>query len=701
MKILSITELRNTQKISNLAHKENEPIFVTKNGYGDLVILSLDKYEELTKNNTKYINNAHQKNFNLEECSSPFGYINVAAISLEIKVSDINYNADKIISKIHEYQNKQIIVFPELSLTSYTCGDLFLNRSLKDNTLKAIEKILKETKNIPSLFVFGAPLEKDCKLYNCAIVCFKGEILGVVPKSNIPNYNEFYEKRYFEEGNSKLDSISLFGKNIPFSTNLLFQNTLNPKEIIGIEICEDLWVLDSPHISHIKAGASIILNLSASNETIGKDEYRQDLIKMASAKGIASYIYVSANQEESTTDLLFSSCSAIYENGKMLSYQPPFENKDALATLDLDYLFNERVRMNTFVKCDNENYQIIPFQNAFTLKDEEIKLYYKQNIFLPENENKIVRYKKILKMQALGLAKRMKHVKAAKLVLGLSGGLDSTLAFLVCIECLDLLNLDHKNLIAITLPCFGTSSRTKNNAEKIAKAYNTTFLEISIKDSVVQHLKDISHDLNTFDTTYENAQARERTQVLMDYANKVNGLVVGTGDLSEIALGWSTYNGDHMSMYSVNASLPKTLIQDMVYVLAKNSTSNEVLLDILNTPISPELLPPNKEKISQITEDLIGPYQLHDFFLYLFIRYQFSVKKIYFISKIVFKDKYDENEIKKWLTKFIKRFFSQQFKRSCMPDGIKIGSVSLSPRGDWRMPSDATCETYLEELKEI
>ncbi len=701
MQIKPIKDLRNTQEISELVHSTNDPIYITKNGYGDMVIMSLENYEKITLEKQKAAKiNSDTLLSNYENDS--LGYLNVCAVPLEIKVADVKFNANNIIKNVKDLtKDNQIILFPELSLTSYSCGDLFLNRTLKDSCIEYISLILKETKDCSSLFVFGAPIEKDNKLYNCAIVCFKGKILGIVPKTYLPNYMEFYEMRHFEKGSTDLDYVSLFDYKIPFSTNLLFQNALNPKEIIAIEICEDLWALNSPHIAHVNAGATIILNLSASNELISKEEYRKNLISYTSAKTISAYIYCSATNDESTTDLLFSGVSMICENGTTLSYSAPFENKITSSTIDLDYLKNERMKMTSFPKANCENYKIINYENEIILNT--ITREYPRNPFVPNTyEAKVSKYKKILKMQALGLAKRLKHTGMSKMVVGISGGLDSTLAYLVCVECADILNLPRKNIIAITLPCFGTSARTKNNAQQLAKDYDTTFIEISIKDSVTQHLKDINHDIDKKDTTFENAQARERTQVLMDYANQVNGLVIGTGDLSEIALGWSTYNGDHMSMYSVNSSLPKTLIKDMVYILADFSPSKKTLLDIVNTPVSPELLPADKKgNISQLTEDIVGPYELHDFFLYMFIRNHFSIKKIYEIAKSTFKDVYDEETIKKWLKNFIKRFFSQQFKRSCMPDGIKIGSVSLSPRGDWRMPSDASMAIYLENLEKI
>lgn len=700
MKIKPIKDLRNTQEISELVHSTDEPIYITKNGYGDMVIMSLENYEKITYEKHESFTTYDSLLSSYENDS--LGYLNVCAVPLEIKVADIKYNAQNIIKKVNELaKDNQLILFPELALTSYSCGDLFLNRTLKDSCIKYISLILKETEHCNALFAFGAPIEKDNKLYNCAIICFKGKILGIVPKTYLPNYMEFYEKRHFEKGSTSLDYISLFDYKIPFSTNLLFQNALNPKEIIAVEICEDLWVLNSPHIAHVNAGATIILNLSASNELISKEEYRNNLISYTSAKTISAYIYCSATNDESTTDLLFSGVCMISENGTTLNYSAPFENKTISATIDLDYLNNERMKITSFPRANCKNYKIITYENRVEFTKIERK--YKKNPFIPDTyENKVKTYKKILKMQALGLAKRLKHTHMSKMVIGISGGLDSTLAYLVCVECADILNLPRENIIAITLPCFGTSSRTKNNAQQLAKDYNTTFLEISIKDSVSQHLKDINHNSDKKDTTFENAQARERTQVLMDYANQVNGLVIGTGDLSEIALGWSTYNGDHMSMYSVNSSLPKTLIKDMVKILADFSPSKETLLDIVNTPVSPELLPTDKkDNITQLTEDIVGPYELHDFFLFMFIRNHFSIKKIYEITKATFKDVYDAETIKKWLKNFIRRFFTQQFKRSCMPDGIKIGSVSLSPRGDWRMPSDASMEIYLENLEEI
>lgn len=699
MHIKPITDLRNTQEISELAHKSDDVIFITKNGYGDLAVMSIEKYAEIMHVNQE--EKLHAKaNLITSKPVNNMGFINVCCTTLHTKVSDINYNAEEIIKNVKLYQKNKIILFPELCLTAYTCHDLFLNRTLKDLILTNIQHILEETKMINSLIVFGAPLEKESRLYNCAFICFKGKIIGIVPKSFLPNYNEFYEGRHFTEGDASLDSVNLFGYDIPFSTNLLFQNALNPLEIIGVEICEDLWVPNSPHIRHVEAGATIILNLSASNEVIAKEEYRENLIKYTSAKTISAYLYTSVCEDESTTDVLFSGVSYIYENGRCLAQSRPFENKPCIATIDLDYLINERINMTSFFKNNTTGYKIINYENDIPLED--IYRCYSKYIFIPSENNRKKTYEKIITMQALGLAKRLKHTHLEKMVLGLSGGLDSTLAFLVLIKCAEILNIDKKNIIAITLPCFGTSQRTKDNASKLTEIYHTSFLEISIKESVIQHLKDLNHPLDVYDVTYENAQARERTQVLMDYANKVGGLVIGTGDLSEIALGWSTYNGDHMSMYAVNSSLPKTLIRDMVNYFSEESSAKEVLLDILSTPVSPELLPTNKKgEISQLTENYIGPYELHDFFLYMFIRNHFSIKKIYFITYLTFSDTYSKEDIKKWLKIFIKRFFSQQFKRSCMPDGIKIGSVALSPRGDLRMPSDASVDSFIQEVDNL
>ncbi len=703
MKIRPIKDLRNTIEISELAHKDNEPIFITKNGYSDLVVLSNELYESLIEKKYLQDNNSSIENdVELKNKEENYGYINIAASPIHIEIANPLENAKNIVNEVktHALNNIQIAVFPELALTGYTCGDLFLNQSIKDACITSIKWILENTENDDVLFAFGTPFEFEEKLYNVAFVCYKGKVLGIVPKSHIPNYNEFYELRHFTPGKNNLSHVYLFNQKIPFSSKLLFKNIINPNSVIGVELCEDLWVNDSPSTELCKAGASIILNLSASNEIIGKEEYRKDLVKMASAKNICAYAYCSSSYEESTTDLLFSGACLISENGRIIKDSSLFEFQSITATIDLNLIHNRRLELNTFIR-NQENIFVVGYEQS--LNNVIASINYSKTPFIPlTHDDKKIRYNKILKMQALGLVRRMKHTNCKRVVLGLSGGLDSTLAYLVANKAMDILNYDHKNIIAITLPCFGTSSRTKQNAEYLARDYNTTFLEISIKDSVLKHLDDIKHDITLKDVTFENAQARERTQVLMDYANKVNGLVIGTGDLSEIALGWSTYNGDHMSMYGVNSSIPKTLIKDMIKILSEDSPSKETLLDILDTPVSPELLPPDERgNISQMTEDKVGPYILHDFFLYHFIRNHFSIKKIYFIAKRTFENEFSEDVIKKWLTVFVKRFFNQQFKRSCMPDGVKIGTVSLSPRGDLRMPSDASYKALIKELDEL
>lgn len=702
--IRPITDLRKTNEISDLVHAIDEPLFITKNGYGDLVVMSLEYYNclvpnSLTKSDLKSESNYISLPKHTDMC---MGFIKVAAVSLNSRVANVSHNTSEILFECDLAYSKgaKIIVFPELSVTSYTCGDLFLNHSLIKSAENAIGKIAKETKDYDALIIIGAPIIKDDKLFNCAVVINKGKILGVVPKSYIPNYQEFYEGRYFTPAPKVNSSLSINGKLVPFGTNLIFQNINYPIESIAIEICEDIWVSNCPSINHALGGATIICNLSASNEVIGKEEYRLNLVKMASAKEITAYIYAGAGPSESTTDLIFSGTNIIAENGTILAKSPLFSSSSTIAEIDVERLQNERLKMTSY-STDHHGYHIIPFETE--LKELKLDRVIPQFPFIPKTkEVKLERYRKILLMQALGLKKRIEHTSLKKLVIGLSGGLDSTLALLVLVKAADLLKMPRENIIAITMPCFGTSDRTYNNALSLSSGLSITLKNIDISKAVNLHLKDIEHPLDLFDVTYENAQARERTQILMDYANKVQGLVVGTGDLSEMALGWSTYNGDHMSMYGVNCSIPKTLIRDMIAILANDYPSvKETLLNILDTPVSPELLPSKNHEMTQITEDIVGPYELHDFFLYYFIRYNFGVKKIFYLAKNAFFKKYSDETIKKWLTFFIKRFFSQQFKRSCTPDGVKVGTISLSPRGDWRMPSDAEAKVYLEELEDL
>ena len=626
-------------------------------------------------------------------------FIKVAAACPITRVGDTDFNKKEILSCIKEANmvNTKVIVFPELSISSYTCGDLFLHNTLLTNSINAIEHILKETKNIDMLITIGAPLLYHNALYNCGYVLYKGKILGIVPKSYIPNYSEFYEKRWFTEGlniTSKTVDFS-FQKDVPFGTNLLFSCD---DFTFGIEICEDLWVTIPPSSYLALMGANIIGNLSASNELVSKADYRRALVQNQSARSICGYIYSSAGVYESSTDLLFSGHLLITENGTTLCENERFqrENQVIYSIIDLFKLKAERLKNLSFRDSSKILFKEPEIIN-FSYDDTTIlnfNRYIDKHPFVPSNKSlRNERCKEIFNIQSSALAKRFEHTKSQKAVVGISGGLDSTLALLVIVKTFKLLNLPMKNIITITMPGFGTTDRTYNNAVTLCKELGCDFREVNIVKAALQHFEDIGHDAKIHDVTYENVQARERTQILMDVANKEDGLLIGTGDLSELALGWCTYNGDHMSMYSVNPSIPKTLVRYLVKYVAENESTpiaSKTLLDILDTPVSPELLPKDaKGNIAQKTEDIVGPYELHDFFLYHFIKHGSSKERIFFLAKEAFKDDYSEEEIKKWLDKFMWRFFTQQFKRSALPDGPKVGSISLSPRGDWRMPSDA------------
>ena len=626
-------------------------------------------------------------------------FIKVAAACPVTRVGDTDFNKKEILSCIKEANmvNTKVIVFPELCISSYTCGDLFLNNTLLTNSLNAVEYILKETRDIDMLITIGAPLIYHDALYNCGYVLYKGKILGIVPKSYIPNYSEFYEKRWFTEGlniTSKTVDFS-FQKNVPFGVNLLFSCD---NFTFGVEICEDLWVTIPPSSYLALMGANIIGNLSASNELVSKADYRRALIKNQSARSICGYIYSSAGVYESSTDLLFSGHLLITENGTTLCENERFqrENEVIYSIIDLFRLKSERLKNLSFRDSSKVLYKEPEIIN-FSFDDTTIlnfDRYIDKHPFVPSNKAlRNERCKEIFNIQSSALAKRFEHTKSQKAVVGISGGLDSTLALLVIVKTFKLLNLPMKNIITITMPGFGTTDRTYNNAVTLCKELGCDFREINIVKAALQHFEDIGHDAKIHDVTYENVQARERTQILMDVANKEGGLLIGTGDLSELALGWCTYNGDHMSMYSVNPSIPKTLVRYLVKYVAENESTpiaSKTLLDILDTPVSPELLPKDAEgNIAQKTEDIVGPYELHDFFLYHFIKHGSTKDRLFFLAKEAFKDDYSEEEIKKWLHKFVWRFFTQQFKRSALPDGPKVGSISLSPRGDWRMPSDA------------
>lgn len=630
------------------------------------------------------------------------GFIRVGYATPDIKVADVVNNEGEIIKKIDwAYENKlSILTLPELCVTGYTCGDLFFQQKLLAEAEAAVLRIAEHTKGM-QLFVFvGAPIRKDGKLYNCAVAIFDGRILGFVPKTFIPNYNEFQEVRYFAEG-PKSGEIMSNGEKYPFGSKLLFNSSTVSELSIAAEICEDLWVADPPSNSHAQAGATIICNLSASNETVNKEEYRRELVKNQSARLMCAYVYASAGLGESTTDLVFSAHSLICEDGVIMKESSLFKNESGFVEVDLQKLTMERTRNNCFVQKDSE-YKTVYFDFA----PDDARLSYKisQSPFVPSVDDELThRCEKILTMQAVALKKRLEHIGSGSLVLGISGGLDSCLALLVCARTMDMLNLPRKNVLAVTMPCFGTTERTRKNAFDLCGELGVSFKEISIFDSVIKHFEDIGHDRDDHSVVYENAQARERMQVLMDLANKMNGIVVGTGDLSEMALGWATFNGDHISMYSVNGDIPKTLVRYLVRHEAERSGEGlkNTLYSILDTPVSPELLPAENGKISQKTEEIVGPYELHDFFIYYCLRFGFSPAKIYLLAKNAFDGVYDDETILKWLKSFYKRVFAQQYKRSTMPDGPKIGSVSLSPRGDLRLPSDAVSRLWLDEANSL
>ena len=635
-----------------------------------------------------------------------YGFIRVAAATPNIKVANCFYNAKCIIENIKKaYENNtNLIVFPELCITGYTCSDLFLQSSLLEDSEKALKNILQETKDLNIICIVGMPIEYKSKLFNCAVCFYKGEIWGIVPKENIPNYGEFYEKRHFNKISEPVKhKFNFFDKPINMG-HILFNVSNVPNFKFSIEICEDLWSVIPPSSNYALNGANVILNLSASNETAGKSEYRKSLIKNQSARCLCAFVYSSSGEGESTTDLVFSGHNMIFENGICLSEAEKFKNGIIYADIDLEHINNERRKNTSFEIIKND--KIITLDYSIESVNFEINRYIEKLPFIPKNSLELInRCDEILNIQAHGLKKRIEHIGIKNVVIGISGGLDSTLALIAINKTFEILGYDKKGIIAITMPCFGTTDRTYNNAKKLCEILGTTLLEINIKESVLKHFEDIKQDINNHDVTFENSQARERTQILMDIANKYNGIVVGTGDLSELALGFATYNGDHMSMYGINASIPKTLIKYLIENFA-NESSNEdlknILLDILNTPVSPELLPPQKNgNIAQITEDIIGPYELHDFFIYHMIRNNFTPEKIYYLAKKAFDNSYENDILLKWLQKFYVRFFSQQFKRSCLPDGVKVGSVSLSPRGDFRMPSDACVEAFLNKVKNL
>lgn len=638
------------------------------------------------------------------------GFLKVAAATPVIRVGDCHYNANQMMQLIDsaDKQNIKLIVFPELSVTGYTCGDLFLQDTLLRSAVESVHAIVEHSKGKELVVVVGFPYIAKGKLYNTAAVIQNGRVLGLVPKISIPNYTEFYEARHFTAGNETPFLINFLGEEVYFGSRILFRCSNIPDFVLGVEICEDLWIPQSPSIEHCIAGATVIANLSASDELTGKDEFRRELVKSQSARLVCGYIYADAGEGESTTDLVFAGHNLITENGTLLLESNTFENGMITTELDLGRLKSERRRMHTYLGRSKVTYQEVPFtlQNTgYELPILPLSRKIDSAPFVPsEKSARDKRCMDIINIQAMGLKTRLSHIGGSCAVIGISGGLDSTLALLVTNRAFDMLGLEKKGIIAVTMPCFGTTDRTYRNAILLAECLGVTVREIPIRDSVKQHFKDIGHDINNQDITYENSQARERTQVLMDVANQMNGIVIGTGDMSELALGWTTYNGDHMSMYGVNASVPKTLVRYLVSYCADTTQNKElqrVLYDILDTPVSPELLPPKDGEIVQKTEDIVGPYELHDFFLYYILRFGYEPEKVYRLAKEAFKGSYNEATILKWLKTFYRRFFSQQFKRSCLPDGPKVGSVSVSPRGDLRMPSDASAALWMSDLEKL
>jgi len=631
-----------------------------------------------------------------------YGFFRVSTASPKVFIADVAKNTQEhkhlITQAIHN--GSQLILFPELSLTAYTCADLFHQKTLLDATLEGITSLCQFSKHNNIIIVVGAPLLHNNRLYNCAVVLQNGAVLGVTPKSVLPEYKEFYEKRWFVSGRGiKDDFINIEGEKIPFGVDILFEGTNN--FTFGVEICEDLWDVIPPSSYQALGGALVHLNLSASNELVGKASYRKSLVENQSARCVGAYLYSSSGVHESTTDQLFGGHMLICENGITLSESERFVRESQLiyADIDIERLYYTRIHETSFSDNAMPNFRKIPLQKIEGVK--KLQRFIDAHPFVPSNPHTLdERCEEILMIQASALAKRIEHISLQSIVIGISGGLDSTLALLVCVESMKLLNRPSNDVIAITMPGFGTTDRTYNNALALCKALGVTLREIDITKACLQHFKDIGHDSSDFSVTYENTQARERTQILMDIANKEGGIVIGTGDLSEIALGWSTFNGDHISMYNVNSSIPKTLITHLVSWIAQKSTPNitAILDDVVATPISPELLNSDGKKIEQKTEEILGPYELHDFFLYHIIKYGATPSKVIMLATVAFEGKYTQESVTKWLKLFLQRFFSQQFKRSTMSDGVKVGSISLSPRADWRMPSDALVSEWLKSL---
>ena len=634
-----------------------------------------------------------------------YGFVKTACATPDIRVADCAYNAAQTIRAVEQAagQGVEVLCLPELGLTGYTCEDLFFQPVLQQGALDALDTVLKATAHTSVVFVAGLPLAVRGKLYNCAAVCQSGRLLGLVPKTHLPSYNEFYESRRFTAAPVGTFTLQLLGQTVLFGTKLLFCHPKADCFKLAVEICEDVWAPLPPSVGHAMAGATLILNLSASDEVVGKAEYRRQLIAGQSARLLCGYLYADAGRGESTTDLVFAGHDLICENGAILAQTELFGSGMIVSEVDLEKLAAERLKNTSFAAVNDEGYT--PVQLADTCESWQPVRPVDPAPFVPAGEGeRMRRCEAILEMQAQGLRKRMEHTHAATAVIGISGGLDSTLALLVVTRAFRLLNKPLKDVIAVTMPCFGTTQRTKSNAEKLCEALGVSLRQVNIADTVRSNFADIGHDESVLDVTYENTQARVRTLVLMNLANRMGGLVIGTGDLSELALGWATYNGDHMSMYGVNGSVPKTLVRHIVATVAANSEPalREVLQDILDTPVSPELLPAKENgEIAQQTEAIVGPYELHDFFLYYAIRWGFAPKKIFWLAQRAFAGVYEDAVLVQWLRNFYRRFFAQQFKRSCLPDGPKVGTVTLSPRGDWRMPSDACAALWLAQVEEL
>ena len=639
-----------------------------------------------------------------------YGFVRCASAVPKLRVADCKYNTGEIIKLISAAAQKdvELLVFPELCITGYTCSDLFFQSSLLTAAEESLSAIAEASRGKNIVAVVGLPINIGNSLYNCSVAIYDGDILGAVPKTYIPNYGEYYEKRWFKSGKGLKGGIALCGQSVPIGCNLLFAAEGIENFTFGIEICEDLWAAIPPSSRLALSGAAIIANTSASNELATKNEYRTSLVANQSARCICGYVYSSAGIGESTQDMVFSGHSLICENGSLLIEGDRFSLDSSLimADIDTELLVNDRRKNTSFSEGSSFDPEIISF-GMYERNKDDLERFIRPQPFVPNDDRELnSRCSDIFNIQAAGLVKRISHTKAKSLVIGISGGLDSTLALLVAVKACDYLDMSRKSVIGVTMPGFGTTDRTYNNAISLMGALGVTIREIPIAKATTQHFSDIGHDPDVHDVTYENSQARERTQILMDLANKENGLVVGTGDLSELALGWATYNGDHMSMYGVNSGVPKTLVRMLIKWTVRfgslDSITTKILKDILDTPVSPELLPPDEnDNINQKTEDIVGPYELHDFFLYYVVRCGFTPAKIYFLAKNAFSGVYDETTILKWLKNFYRRFFAQQFKRSCLPDGPKVGTISLSPRGDWRMPSDASARLWLEELEKL